>query len=120
MFFKSHVKWERLFHHHYFSKLEEFKITPYSVNDCEYYLVKVNNELKVFEKFCPHQKANLIDGECKKDGSIICPWHKYAFDLNSGRNLSTSGNTLKTFPTKLEDDMWYVGITIKLPFWMDP
>lgn len=120
MFFKTHIRWVELFDNNKFSALPELKITPFTINETAIYVSKLGGALNVFERKCPHQKADLIEGECKADGTIICPWHKYAFDLKSGKDISTAGNALKVYPTKLENNIWYFGQSVRLPFWMDP
>lgn len=44
-----------------------------------------NNELFALKDRCPHQGAKLSGGTCTKDGFIVCPWHKYGFNLRTGR-----------------------------------
>jgi nitrite reductase/ring-hydroxylating ferredoxin subunit len=48
-------------------------------------LVKIRNELSIFNNRCPHMGAPLTDGwVCKKTGHLRCPWHGYGFELQSG------------------------------------
>ncbi len=120
MFFKTHIRWVKVISE--FDFKNQFKndvIRPLDLEGLEVLAVNSEGQLKVFEKLCPHQKASLNDATCK-NGEVICPWHKYGFDLNTGRDLSTAGNALKVYQTNLEDAHWFVGVEVKLPFWMDP
>tara|TARA_B100001094_G_C18056521_1_gene732768 strand:+ start:496 stop:861 length:366 start_codon:yes stop_codon:yes gene_type:complete len=120
MFFKTHIRWVDLISEKNFAEnYIEGNIIPIKVEEEDCLSVKIKEALKVFEKNCPHQKSPLINAVCDGD-EIICPWHKYSFNLDSGRDMSTSGNALKVYKTKLEEGIWKVGVEIKLPFWMDP
>lgn len=120
MFFKTHIRWVDLMTEKEFKETyQEGKIKAVKVEEHVCLSVNVKNSLKVFEKSCPHQRASLEHAVCE-GYEIICPWHKYAFNLDTGRDMSTSGNALKVYPTKVEEGFWKVAIEVKLPFWMDP
>lgn len=59
---------------------------------------------------CPHQGAPLSKGECTLNGAIVCPWHKYPFDLKTGRYLDGPGDYTETYPVELREDGLYIGI----------
>jgi 3-phenylpropionate/trans-cinnamate dioxygenase ferredoxin subunit len=46
---------------------------------------------------CPHAGGILANGFLDAAGKIVCPLHRYKFDLQNGRNLSGEGYYLKTF-----------------------
>lgn len=120
MFFKTHTRWVKSISVKEFQdNFEEGTPKLLAFEEEEVLFVKIGSQLRVFEQYCPHQKASLKNSVCE-DGSIVCPWHKYAFCLKTGRDLSTSGNALKVYQTKFENDYWYVGQEVRLPFWMDP
>lgn len=119
MFFKTHIRWVKVFSELEFQNdFQAGKIFPLRKAGLDLLFIKLKGELKVFEKKCPHQKASLEEAVCE-NGAVICPWHKYAFDLDSGKDLSSSGNPLKVFLVKKEEGYWFVGEEVKLPFWMD-
>lgn len=62
----------------------------------EFYLVKNK---------CPHQGAKL-DGAVCEDGMIVCPWHRYGFDLKTGRG---AGLYLENYPIQEREDGLYAG-----------
>jgi len=119
VFFKTHIRWVKVISEFDFkNQFQKDVIKPLNIDGLDVLAVNTNSQLKVFEKLCPHQKASLHSATCN-NGEVICPWHKYGFDLNTGRDLSTSGNALKVYTTKKEDEYWFVGVEVKLPFWMD-
>ena len=120
MFFKTHVRWiELISNSDFLSNYIENEIYPVKVEGKSCLAIKHDKTLRVFDEICPHQGISLKDGVSKND-QIICPWHKYAYCLKSGKDLSSAGNALKIYQIKLENEFWYVGVEEKLPFWMDP
>jgi nitrite reductase/ring-hydroxylating ferredoxin subunit len=43
-------------------------------------------------------------------GEIVCPWHGYQFNLQSGREWQERSQDLVTFPIREEADGLYIGI----------
>jgi nitrite reductase/ring-hydroxylating ferredoxin subunit len=62
---------------------------------------------------CPHNGASLSKGFCSAKNEIICPLHRYSYDLESGKATSGGAYALKTYPLKVQDDGVYVGIKAK-------
>lgn len=58
---------------------------------------------------CPHAGGQLTDGYLDAAGDIVCPLHRYKFNLQNGRNISGEGYFLKTFPIEIRKEGIYVG-----------
>lgn len=56
-----------------------------------------NNELFACTQKCPHAGGILSDGFIDAVGNIVCPLHRYKFNLKNGRNVSGEGYFLKTY-----------------------
>jgi len=52
----------------------------------------------------------LSKGKVNYLGEVICPWHNYRFDLQSGRESSTRSADLITYPLKIDEAGFFVGI----------
>ncbi|MFI5205057.1 MAG: Rieske (2Fe-2S) protein [Flavobacteriales bacterium] len=59
-----------------------------------------------FENKCPHQGVKLNGATCTEDRMIVCPWHRYAFSLETGRG---AGLYMEIYPIKIEEKGVYVG-----------
>ena len=119
MFFKAHIRWiEVLSNSDFLVNYVENVIYPVNLEGKSLLSTKYGSKLYVFDDKCPHQGMSLKYGACL-NGKVICQWHKYAYCLESGKDLSTSGSTLKVYQVKLENDFWYVAWEERLPFWMD-
>jgi 3-phenylpropionate/trans-cinnamate dioxygenase ferredoxin subunit len=57
-------------------------------------LIKEGTELFAIKNKCPHQGAAMF-GCSIHEGKVICPLHRYSFDLENGRG---HGLYLETFP----------------------
>lgn len=62
---------------------------------------------------CPHNGASLSKGFCSVKNEIICPLHRYSFDLESGKATSGGAYALKTYPISIKSDGVYLGIKAK-------
>lgn len=51
---------------------------------------------------CPHQGGPLSEGSVK-DGKVICPWHRWTFDLETGACENQEGTRAESYPIKEED-----------------
>jgi 3-phenylpropionate/trans-cinnamate dioxygenase ferredoxin subunit len=59
---------------------------------------------------CPHAGGRLSQGFMDGNGNIVCPVHRYRFNVKNGVNSSGEGYHLKTYPVKEEEDGIFIGI----------
>ena len=59
---------------------------------------------------CPHAGGLMHQGWVNPLGHLVCPLHRYSFDVKTGRNTSGEGYFIKTYPVKENDDGVFVGI----------
>lgn len=57
---------------------------------------------------CPHAGGKLADGYIDALNNIVCPVHKYRFNINTGHNSSSEGYFLRIFPVEERPDGWYI------------
>lgn len=62
---------------------------------------------------CPHNGASLSKGFCSASNEIVCPLHRYSFDLESGKATSGGAYALKTYPIQIKEDGVFIGIKAK-------
>jgi nitrite reductase/ring-hydroxylating ferredoxin subunit len=58
---------------------------------------------------CPHNGASLGNGSCTSEGSIVCPVHRYHFDLKTGRAKSGLGDCVETYPIDVRENGVFIG-----------
>ncbi|MEP6674911.1 MAG: Rieske 2Fe-2S domain-containing protein [Ferruginibacter sp.] len=76
-------------------------------------IAKHDDELQACTHKCPHAGGRLAEGYLDALGNIVCPLHRYKFNLQNGRNISGEGYYLKIFPLDLRPDGIFVGLEEK-------
>jgi len=69
-----------------------------------------DNSLNACIQKCPHAGGILSDGFVDATGNIVCPLHRYKFNLRNGRNTSGEGYFLKTFPVEIRNEGVFIGL----------
>lgn len=55
---------------------------------------------------CPHQGQSFHGGWCTEDNRVVCPVHRYTFDLKTGRG---HGSAAEPYPLEMREDGLYIG-----------
>ena len=79
---------------------------PIRINGKALLLVYHQKEYFLVKNRCPHQGITLEKAKCE-EGFIVCPWHRYGFNLKNGRG--GGGLYLDNYPIEIRDDGWYAG-----------
>jgi nitrite reductase/ring-hydroxylating ferredoxin subunit len=64
---------------------------------------------------CPHANGPLAGGYLEA-GSVVCPWHRFAFDLQTGQSES-GGYYVNTYPIKVKDQRLWVQLDTRKRWW---
>jgi nitrite reductase/ring-hydroxylating ferredoxin subunit len=67
-----------------------------------------NNQLHACAFKCPHASGIMADGFIDGLGNIVCPLHRYKFNVATGRNTSGEGYYLKTYSVEVSEDGVFV------------
>jgi nitrite reductase/ring-hydroxylating ferredoxin subunit len=71
---------------------------------------RYRDKLFAFAYTCPHASGIMADGYIDALGNIVCPVHRYKFNLQNGRNTSGEGYYLKRWTVEIRDDGVYVAL----------
>lgn len=71
---------------------------------------KFKEEAFAFAHKCPHAGGFLSEGYIDALGNIVCPLHRYKYDIKYGRNTSGEGYYLKNWPVEIRRDGVYIGM----------
>lgn len=86
-------------------------------------VIRKNGGFHAYLNWCPHQGGPVCEGPItgqtkgsydrenleedlewsEDDQVLVCPWHSWEFDLETGENLPDRSVKLPTFPTRVED-----------------
>ena len=97
------------------SKAEVFSGIDYNILELEVdgkkiCLVKYQDRLYGCSAKCPHAGGKMAMGYTDLLGNIVCPLHRYKFNIKNGRNTSGEGYYLKTYPVEEREEGICVGI----------
>jgi 3-phenylpropionate/trans-cinnamate dioxygenase ferredoxin subunit len=71
-------------------------------------IARYGEGFRAFAQRCPHAGALLSEGWVDPMGRVVCPLHRYRFDIMRGRNTSGEGYHLKTYELRVDADGVYV------------
>jgi len=71
---------------------------------------KFNEEVFAFAYKCPHAGGIMADGYIDALGNVVCPLHRYKYDMKNGRNVSGEGYYLKHWPVEVREEGVFVGM----------
>ena len=81
-------------------------------------LLNESGKIHAVDSICPHMKLSLKKSKVTPDGSLVCPWHRSEFDLETGHvnkwcpfppvvgnvlGKISSEKNLGVYPTKVEN-----------------
>lgn len=67
-------------------------------------IAKHEDSLYACNAKCPHASGRLAQGYIDVLGNIVCPLHRYKFNMQTGRNSSGEGYFLKTYTLQVRED----------------
>ncbi len=66
---------------------------------------------------CPHAGGIMADGNIDALGNVVCPLHRYKYNMENGRNVSGEGYYLKHWPVELREEGVFVGMEESNGLW---
>ena len=79
------------------------------VSGQEVAVYNVDGKFYATSNLCPHQGGPLAEGMLEGT-QIICPWHAWAFDVETGTSPVNPRAKIPCFSVKVEGDELYVGL----------
>jgi len=93
--------------------VEERGLRLLEVNHKKLCFTRLGGNLYAFYHKCPHAGGQLADGYLDAQGNIVCPIHRYKYNVKNGYNCSGEGYYLSTYPVEIREDGVYVGFVRK-------
>ena len=91
------------------AELDESKPFAFESAECKILLIKSKQGLRAYRNSCAHQGLPLDGGRLDAAaGTIICPWHGFQFDSESGECSSAPQCQLEPFPLRINSDRVWV------------
>ena len=80
------------------------------VNGKKISLARIRDNLFAFAYKCPHASGILTEGWMDPKDNIVCPIHKYRFNIENGRNTTGEGYRLTCWPVQRRPEGIFVGM----------
>ena len=80
------------------------------VNGKRICLVRHTDKFYAVQDSCSHSGESLSRGHINYLGEVICPLHNHCFDLQTGREISSRSADLKTYPIKIDESGFFIGV----------
>lgn len=113
MLFKKKLTWYRIFPSEEAAKMQAplNRATTVQIGAKKICIAHSKEGLFAVNDRCPHNGASLARGYCSGENSIVCPLHRYHFDLRTGRAKSGIADVVETYPLDIRLDGVYIGLT---------
>lgn len=69
----------------------------------------IDGGFRVTDAECPHNRGPLAEGRVE-GRTLVCPWHWYRFDLDSGSCLTSPRHRLAVHPVVQADGAWFADV----------
>src|SRR5258706_15986693 len=102
--------WHKIAEHMNELRFTDNNIAVANMNGKKICIAKFKEKIFAFAYQCPHAGGILADGYIDALGNIVCPQHRYKYDMMNGRNISGEGYYLKHWPVELREDGVFVGV----------
>lgn len=73
-------------------------------------LGRIADSVYAFAHKCPHASGIMADGFLDAAGNVVCPLHRYKFNMQNGRNVTGEGYYLKTYAVEQREDGVFIGM----------
>jgi 3-phenylpropionate/trans-cinnamate dioxygenase ferredoxin subunit len=103
-------RWHKIADHVNELDFAENNIAIVEVKGKKMCIAKFKDQVFAFAYKCPHAGGLLADGYIDALGQVVCPLHRYKYDLKNGRNTSGEGYYLKHWPVEIRNEAVYVGL----------
>lgn len=106
--FKTKIRWYKLVNSKsvLMDQIPDLGLKNYYLNSTNICIARNGTEFFAVRDKCPHQGKSFSAGGCVEDGKVVCPWHRYGFDLKNGRG---AGLYVEVYPLEEREDGIYIG-----------
>ena len=107
------IKWYKLVDQSNNLPFQSNNMCVIEVNGKKITIARHNDTLFGFAYKCPHASGIMSEGFINAVGNVVCPLHRYTFNMQNGRNISGEGYYLQTYLIEERTDGIYIGMEKK-------
>ena len=79
------------------------------VHDKPIALCRAEGNFYAINAVCPHMGGPLAEGRLISETVVECPWHKWTFDVRTGKPDHEGGHEVAAYEVKVEGDDILIG-----------
>jgi nitrite reductase/ring-hydroxylating ferredoxin subunit len=91
------------------NQVPEWGVLKVKVEGTSVILNRQGLNVTCYRNACTHLEYPIDMGKVN-NGIITCPFHKYQYKLDTGKCLNAPGDSLESYPVKIEGDRVFVDI----------
>ncbi len=107
---EKNYTWHKIADHLNELSFADNNIAVIEVNGKRICVAKHKENVFAFAFKCPHAGGILADGYIDVLGNVVCPLHRYKYNMQNGRNVSGEGYYLKHWPVELRETGVFIGM----------
>lgn len=65
-------------------------------------VARINGTITAIDNVCLHEGGPLAEGVIE-NGKIVCPWHGWEYDLQTGQTGDNPSDKVEVYPIKIEN-----------------
>lgn len=106
--FVDKIRWVRFYESKValMKRIQPGRLAHFKVGSKNIVIARTKDALYAHRDKCPHQGKSFAGGWCTEEGHLVCPVHRYAFHLQTGRG---HGTATETYPLETRQDGLYIG-----------
>ena len=101
------MSWEKVIS---FSELEQKKRFSFKKASKQIAIFKLGEKIFAVDNRCPHQGYPLVEGSLDSDQTLVCHWHNWKFDIQTGK-CKSGGDPVRTYPIKEEGGFVWLNLS---------
>lgn len=105
----SNYEWHKIADHSAELSFNAQQIAVAEANGKKICIGRFKEQLFAFAYTCPHAGGIMANGFIDAMGNVVCPLHRYRFDIKNGRNVTGEGYYLNHWPVEIKEDGVFVG-----------
>ena len=111
------IHWYKIADHINELEFPENQICLVEVKGKRICIARFGESIFAFSNKCPHASGPMAEGYIDSGGNVVCPIHRYKYDMKNGRNVSGEGYYLKNWPVEIREKGVFVGLDEGGSFW---
>ena len=87
------------------------------IGDKRLCLARTEQGFFALDEKCPHQGLPITRGGFCEHETVVCPFHRYAWSLKTGREVERREDNIQLYPVEERPEGLFIGIETKRRSW---